>query len=66
MVTSEGENQSPLLHKLLSSVVFRLLVNRRITKEEAEKKSENKAHHPSRKGPEGFGALKNKANLKVI
>lgn len=42
------------------------VVNRRITKEKAAIDSENKTHHPSRKDPEGFGALKNKANLKVI
>lgn len=42
------------------------MVNRRITKEKAVKESENTTHHPSRKDPEGFRALKNKANLKVI
>lgn len=42
------------------------VVSGRITKEKEGKKSENKTHHLSMKDPEGFGALKNKANLKVI
>lgn len=42
-------------------------VKKKKRKEKEQKDSQNNSnHHPSRKDPEGSGALKNKANLKVI